>query len=170
MCRGVTKKWKASSISTKSSISISRRSVAPLVPMRPRTRVFSTRSEPCFRKPKRQRFAATSRDVFHSTLKVAVANRVKATARSKSKCIFFPMSMCRAKYARARATTETRWTFSGRARASRMCWICRAKPRWSCSQTNRRLRGSCRRSSTSALAMYAWASRRQRCRVAKLSE
>ncbi len=58
-------------------------------------------------RPKR-RCAATRRAASRSTSKAAAASHARATASSRSRCTFCPTSTCRAKSARAAATTRKR--------------------------------------------------------------
>jgi excinuclease ABC subunit A len=57
-----------------------------------------------------------------STSRAAAAKPARATAWSRWKCIFCPMSTCPATSATASATTARRWKCSGRAGTSRRFW------------------------------------------------
>ena len=66
----------------------------------------------------------------------AAARRARATGRSRSRCTSCPMSTCRARSARAPATTGTRSTSSSRARTSPRCSTCHARRRSRSSPTS----------------------------------
>ena len=68
----------------------------------------SIRFASCFRWCPKRRCAATRRDGFRSTSRAAAARRARATASSRSRCTSCPTSTCRAKSARASATTRRR--------------------------------------------------------------
>ena len=106
------------STSTRSSTSTSRRSAAHRartprpIPARSRRSANGSRAFP---KPRR---VATSPGASPSTSRVAAARPARATASSKSRCTFCPMSTSPATSARASATTARRWKCCSRASRS----------------------------------------------------
>ena len=165
---GIRRCW-ASSCSTRSSTWTSRPLAVPRARTQPPTRVCSTTSASCSPPRKSQRCVATCRAASVSTWPVAAARRAAAMAPSRSRCTFFPTSTCRARSARALATTATRSTFSSRARTSPRCSICRWPRPSTSSPTNQPSRATCRRWSMWGSATCAWVSLPPRCRVAKRS-
>ncbi|MEZ5343512.1 MAG: hypothetical protein R2706_19365 [Acidimicrobiales bacterium] len=88
--------------STRLSISTSRRLAEPHDPTRPRTPACLITFESSSPKPTSPRSAAICLAVSRSMLLAAAARRVRATARSRSRCTFCPTSTCRARSARGR--------------------------------------------------------------------
>ena len=97
------------------------------------------------RRPTRPRCAATCPAGSASTSRAGAARRAPATARSRSRCTSCPTCTCRARCARAPATTATRSTSSSRATTSPTCSTCRSPRRSTSSPTSRRSAGTCRR-------------------------
>ena len=81
----------------------------------------SRQSASCSPRYRKRAPAVINPGVSPSTSKAAVARLVRATASSKWKCTFCPMSMCPVTYARACATTGKHWKSATRAKTSTKC-------------------------------------------------
>ena len=89
-CRRDSAASKAASTSTRSSRSTRRRSAAHRGPIRPRTSGSSRRSGSCSPPCRKRVRSATGRAGSPSTSPAAAARTAPATARSRSRCTFFP--------------------------------------------------------------------------------
>ena len=121
-CPAGTTTLKASSSSTKPSLSTNRRLAARHAPTRRPTPACLRQSVNCLPACQKPNCAATAPAASASTSKAAAAKTVPATASSRSKCTSCRMSTCPAKSAMASATTAKRWKFITKARPSATCW------------------------------------------------
>jgi excinuclease ABC subunit A len=117
---GIATSW-GWSIWTRSSTSTSRPSGAPRAPIRPPTPACSTSSGNCLPTTDAKMRGYTN-GRFSFNVRGGRCEAVPGTASSKSRCTFCPMSMCRARSARASATIGKRSRCTTRARTSRTSW------------------------------------------------